>query len=217
MARKKDASERLIEAALSLAASTGWRSLSMAEVADQAGVSLADTYALYPSKMALLEGLIEQLDIMVLKEASPDPAEPVRDRLFEVLMRRFDLMVPHRQAVAAILRDLPGDPLCALVAVPRTAISVAWMLEAAGVPANGLIGAVRIKGLALIYCCTLKTWLQDDSPDMARTMATLDRGLRRAENLMRVVPLGGFEGRRARAGGGPGGGADTGEEAPQGA
>ena len=45
-------------------------------------------------------------------------------------------------------------------------------------------GALRVKGLALIYLSALRAWLRDESADKARTMAVLDTQLRRAEALM---------------------------------
>ena len=58
-----------------------------------------------------------------------------------------------------------------------------WMLEAAGIPANGPRGAVIALGLAGIYLYTLRIWVGDNSPDMGKTMAALDRALDRAEGL----------------------------------
>jgi len=53
---------------------------------------------------------------------------------------------------------------------------------------------LRSKGLLAIWLATLKVWLEDDSPDLAPTMAALDRNLRRAESavmgLDRLSPLG---------------------------
>ena len=51
--------------------------------------------------------------------------------------------------------------------------------------AGGLRGALRIKALGLVYLATLRVWLRDDSPDMAPTMAALDRHLRRLDGLAR--------------------------------
>ena len=45
---------------------------------------------------------------------------------------------------------------------------------------------VRIEGLTLIYANALRVWLTDDTPDMAKTMAALDQGLRRAERLVEL-------------------------------
>src|SRR5262249_42637473 len=74
------------------------------------------------------------------------------------------------------------------------------MLEAAGISTAGIRGALRVKGLIALYGMTLRTWLSDDTPDHARTMAALDRGLQRAERMARCVARG------QRRGMGPSGG-----------
>jgi hypothetical protein len=62
-----------------------------------------------------------------------------------------------------------------------------WMLEAAGVDTSGPAGALRVTGLAAIYASVFRTWLEDDDPGQARTMAALDRRLRRGERTLRTV------------------------------
>ncbi|MBL4690849.1 MAG: TetR family transcriptional regulator, partial [Rhodospirillales bacterium] len=109
-----------------------------------------------------------------------------RDRLFDVLMRRLDIMEPHRDAVRVLVREAAFDPLAALCRGPQFLCSMAWMLEAAGLNSGGINGAIRTKGLAVIYGCALSAWLGDDSPDSSKTMAVLDRGLARAERLSRI-------------------------------
>jgi AcrR family transcriptional regulator len=188
--------EKLIDAALALTAERGWRDLTLPQVAVTAGVSLADAYAAFPTKTALMNGLLARTDRQMLAGEAPDPAENVRDRLFDVIMRRFDALEPHKDAVAAIVDDLPADPLTALAVLPAFGNSMAWTLEMAGVSASGLSGALRIKGLAIIYLTTLRTWLEDDSADAARTMAALDRALRRTETLIHACP--GLPWRRSR-------------------
>jgi AcrR family transcriptional regulator len=180
--------EQLIDAALRLTVERGWRDLTLPEIAAEAGVSLADAYTAFPTKMAILTGFMARIDRQMLAEGAPDTAETVRDRLFDVVMRRFDALAPHKDAVAAIVDDLPADPLSTLAVLPTFGNSMAWTLEAAGVSGSGLSGALRIQGLAIIYLTTLRTWLQDDTADAARTMATLDRALRRTEMLIRACP-----------------------------
>ena len=66
---------------------------------------------------------------------------------------------------------------------------MACMLEAAGLSTTGVRGALRVKGLGAVYLVVLRTWLGDDDPDLARTMAMLDRMTRRAESLAALVGL----------------------------
>jgi hypothetical protein len=62
-----------------------------------------------------------------------------------------------------------------------------WMLEAAGIATDGATGGLRVTGLATVYASVFRTWLQDDDPGQARTMAALDRRLRRGERTLRNV------------------------------
>ena len=60
-----------------------------------------------------------------------------------------------------------------------------WMLAAAGISGEGGTGFVRVQGLLSVYSRVFSIWLEDDDPGMARTMAALDRRLRRGESVMR--------------------------------
>ncbi len=62
---------------------------------------------------------------------------------------------------------------------------MAAMLEAARLSAGGLRGLVRAKALGLAYLATMRVFLGDDSPDLAATMAALDRNLRRLDRVAR--------------------------------
>ncbi len=47
-----------------------------------------------------------------------DPSQSVRDRLFDLIMRRFEAMEPHRAAVIALEQGQDRDPI--LLRRPRT-------------------------------------------------------------------------------------------------
>ena len=55
------------------------------------------------------------------------------------------------------------------------------MLTAADIGAGGPRGMLRAQGLALLFAQVLRTWVEDDDPGLARTMAALDRALARGQ------------------------------------
>jgi AcrR family transcriptional regulator len=181
-----DQRRRIVDAALALAATEGWRDLGLARVAEAAGVSLAQLHAAFPCRGCILEAFIRRIDEQVLAAGPADAGDGARDRLFELLMRRFDALAPNKAAVAAILRDI-AEPAVGVVGLPALARSMAWTFEAAGIPVAGLAGLLRIQGLALIYANAVRVWLRDDTADLAKTMAALDKGLRRAEWLVDLL------------------------------
>ena len=175
-------SDRIIDAALACIARQGWRRLALADIAAEAGLPILGVYRLYSSKPAILCAFFRRIDEAVL--AAPldsEPDERPRDRVFDLLMRRFDALTPHRAALEVLGRELPTDPLAALAAGAGLLRSMRWMLEAAGISGEGLGGVLAVKLTAAAYLATLRVWLRDASPDLAPTMAALDRRLRGIE------------------------------------
>jgi len=174
------------DTALELAASLGWRDLSLAQVAEKSGLGLGDLLQIYPSKSSIIRGFMGRIDAAMLQSLSPDDAgEIARDRLFDLIMSRFDALLPYRQGLIAIAKAEARDPLGGLCHLIRFRRSLVLMLEAAGLSASGLMGQLRLKGIALVYANAIRVWINDDSTDMATTMAALDQGLARAEKLAR--------------------------------
>jgi AcrR family transcriptional regulator len=184
MVKKAEIPDHVIDTAMRLAAERGWRDLALAEIADAAKLPLSKVYPVFPSKAAMLSAFARRIDAAVLAAEEPGAREGgAQDRLFDALMRRFDALKPYREALANIVFDQAGDPLAALCGLCRLERSMACMLEAALLSADGLRGALRIKALGCAYLATLRVFLRDDSPDMAATMAALDRNLRRLDRL----------------------------------
>ena len=185
---KPDPHDAAIDAALRLAGERGWRGLTLADIAEAGGLSLAELHDHFGSKTAILRAFMTRVDQAVLAEdAGFDADEPARDRLFDVTMRRFDALKPHRKGLAAILQDQTGDPLAALCLLPGLRKSMTAMLGAAGISSAGCRGALRVKGLGLIYLASLRVFFRDESDDLANTMAALDKQLGRADKALGCV------------------------------
>lgn len=177
-----DLPRHIIDTTFALVRERGWRDLSLAEIAEAAEVPLSRLHPIFPSKQAILEGFTDRVDAAMLGEGIEPSDTPARDRLFDVLMRRFDNLQPEREALAIILQDQLRDPLAACCGLARLRQSMAITLEAAGFSTSGLRGVLRRKGLSAIYLATLRVWLRDDSEDMAKTMAYLDKQLARVDS-----------------------------------
>lgn len=196
MAKAKDKSAHIIDAALTVAAEKGWRGLSLADIAAAADIGLAELYKHYRSKDAILAAFFERVDRQVVEGVEPELLEEaVRDRLFDLIMRRLDAMEPHREAMKAILRDCSRDPLEMVAGGFGLLRAMSLILDLAGIGSMGISRLVRAKGLAAIYLSTLRVWLHDETEDKAHTMAALDRSLQRADRLMAALCR--LRGRRA--------------------
>jgi AcrR family transcriptional regulator len=175
--------ERIIEALMELLAEQPIERIGLADIASRADVSLAELRGEFASPLAIFAAHVKALDRQVLGGIDPDMAEESpRERLFDVLMRRLDLLSPHREAVRSLLRSARRNPPLALALNAMAVRSQQWMLTAAGIAASGPKGMVRAQGLALLFANVLRTWVDDDD-DQTRTLAALDRELARGQRF----------------------------------
>ena len=176
--------EKIIAAFLALLAEKPIEQIGLADIAKNAGVSLPQMRGEFASTLAIFAAHIKAIDRAVLAEDFSDMAEePRRERLFDVLMRRLEVMAPHRQAVRSLLRSAGRNPPLALALNGLAVRSQQWMLAAAEIDASGPPGMVRAQGLAMLFGSVLRTWTRDDDPGLARTMAALDRALARGQRF----------------------------------
>ena len=152
-------------------------------------VGLADLYRLFPDKVALVSAFMARIDGQVLAgtASSVDPEETARDRLFDVMMRRYDALRAHRAALRALRRASKRDPLLALALARPAKRSLAAMLEAASLSSDGLAGAVRQNGLMAIHRAVLTVFDSDETTDLSTTMAALDTRLKTAERWSQLL------------------------------
>ncbi|MGO8799613.1 MAG: TetR/AcrR family transcriptional regulator [Roseiarcus sp.] len=183
-----DSRSRIVDALLELAAEQTFEDISISEICAKAGVSLADFRDAFPSKGAVLAGFSKRIDRIVLQQQTDELAtEEPKERLFDVLMRRLEAMTPYREGLRSVGQWLRREPLAAL-AVNQVAVnSMRFMLEAAGIDSEGATGAVKLQGLVLAWARIVDVWLDDDEPELSRTMAALDRELTRGERLVAGV------------------------------
>ncbi len=176
----------IIDAMMGLLAGRGYASVGLADIAEKAGISLAELREVYDGKLAILADFARRIDRAVL-DGGPAEGEMARDRIFDILMRRFDALAPHKAAMGHIIHALRGDPCLARAAHRIAARSLNWMFVGAGVDRSGVSGVIALEGLILLHIDVLRVWLDEDDPGLAKTMAALDHGLDRGERAMRLV------------------------------
>ncbi len=175
--------DRAVDAMLALAADMPFEMVGLKDIAQEAGLTLAGLCELFEDKMGLLAAYGRRLDQRVLQGA-PKAAndQNPRDVLFDLLMDRFEEINQDRAALLSILDSFRFDPKEAVFSLPHLGRSMSWMLEAAGVQTTGYKGAARVLGLSGVYLYALRTWRGDESEDLSKTMAALDRALERTDS-----------------------------------
>lgn len=181
---------RVLSAALDVAASYPWEFVAMSQIADSAGVTVGDVTSHFPSKTDIVAAIINELDVEVEEAFSViDEDAPMRDRLFDVLMERIELANQNRAAHISFFKSFgwTKDATCADITLLKS--SMTRMAKCAGMETEGLFAGIHLTGLSLAYLWVLLTWVNDASPDLGKTMAELDKTLGRAEGLKNYLNI----------------------------
>lgn len=173
----------LIASHFTLAGERGWARVRVADAARAAGLPLDRARLRFPGCGPTCGTVLLRFGRLADSAALAglDEAGTPRDRLFDIVMRRIDVLQAHRAGVLALLRALPCAPATAALLAAASLRSMAWLLDGAGIGATGPRGALRAKGLLAVWLWTVRAWQRDTSEDLSATMAALDQALDRAE------------------------------------
>jgi hypothetical protein len=182
---KLRAENTLADATLRLLPGKKWQDLTLASVIRAAKLSWTDAFALAPSKSALVTLVLRRIAEETARRYTPDRASRgARERVFDAAMAWFDVQQSHKDAMHTLYNGLRRDPLALLSArrdIFETADRILALAEADCGPAE----AVRRAAVSGVLARATLVWLADDD-EMGKTMAQLDRDLRRVERLFRA-------------------------------
>ncbi len=178
--------QTLIAAVFNQAALRGWADVNIAEAARDAGLPLGQVRARFPGRGAVLLRFGVMADQAALAAGSSEPSP--RERLFDMVMSRFDALQQHRAGILQLLRAMRTDPATSMLLYGATLRSMKWLLDGASIPSTGIVGGLRVHGLLALWLYAVRAWESDDSPDLSATMAAVDRGLDRAIQAENMLP-----------------------------
>ena len=176
--------------ALRLIATEGWPACAPARLARAAKLSPTLLAKTIDSQHDLLPLLVDYVSHETARQVGRlEPNAPLHDRLFEVMMARLDVLQTHRPAILAIAIAARRDPGMGVTLIRAQGRAMGEMLQLAGLD-DQVTGPRRLfaaGGLTALYLAVLFQWQRDESADMAKTMAFLDRQLRRIGRLAQTM------------------------------
>ena len=169
-----------INAALKLAETGKWGDLTLAQIAEEAGLALKDFHGIADKDD--LSSRVEKVFDAGMSSEPVDADETARTRLFDVIMLRFETMEDVRDGAMSYLRwrDRSIDGLA--LRLKARAQSAKWALACAGLDGSSSIPrGVQIAALGWAIAQAERAWRQETSADLSRTMAALDAELIKIE------------------------------------
>lgn len=169
-----------VKAALKLAETDKWGDLTLAQIAEEAGLALKDFHGVADKDD--LSATVEKIFDAGMSEEPVDEEETARTRLFDVIMLRFEAMEDVRDGAMSYLRwrDRSLDGLA--LRLKARAQTAKWALACAGLDgASSIPRGVQVAALGWAIAQAERAWRQETSADLSRTMAALDAELIKIE------------------------------------
>ena len=170
---------KVIQSALALAEMHNWADVTFHQIVRHCDCNEADIRAIFDDNDAIISAYGREVDLRV-EEAFANlsqSGESEKDRLFDVLMERFDILNENREAVISIVNAVTLDPRQSILSPPSVFKSMTRMVGIANIKSEGVRETLKITALTALYIKILRDWVNDDSTDMAPTMASLDKAL----------------------------------------
>ncbi len=187
MLNEDSARNRTIKAALKLAEENSWSEISLGAIAEESSVPLSDIFQEFQSRKDILKAfsiLVNATVLQTLEQETSEADETPKDRLFDTLMTRFEVMEPYKKALSRIYADMKKGKNLDSVSVSHLLTTSHWLLEAAGVKTSGKRGALKVAGLSALQVRMLPVWFEDRDPGLAKTMSELDKKLKEGEEWL---------------------------------
>jgi len=210
--------DKLAEAAWAQLADMSPRALHIDEIAAAASIAPSAARAVSGSITALILHQLARLDRQAILESLADIEDagevPVRDKIMEALMHRFEVYAPYRAQMIQLEAAARRDPVLGLRLVESLLQATRMLLRMAGDDLAGFRGEARVRGVAGLAMVVARVWRTDDTPDLSMTLKEIDKRLATAEEWGRTFRV--LDGRPASDGedGSAGGFYDPGDQGP---
>ena len=185
---KKDLiKRRLAEATLSLLKINSWQKISMQDIYKKAKINPPNAYAIVKNKKDILLLINNFFDNEVYKSTYKIEGTVIHDKIFEILMVRFEIFNIHRKAVIKLFNYITKKPDLIVFFIPLILNSLNTVLELSKVSPNGLLGKIKVEALLIIYLSVFLVWKKDESSNLEKTMVAIDNYLNKAETFMNLI------------------------------
>ena len=178
--------KQIIEIFLELLVEKGWASTTVEDVAHRLSLPMNEIIALLPSKergFSLLASYAEdevfnQLRLEEIAQYSE------KERAMEVLLTKLEAMSPFKVFLKYLRANFLSLTEVSLPFAMAELSSLERILGYYGFNQSSLLSELKRKGLFGVYLLAMDTWLKDETPDLAPTLAKLDSLLSKGETFL---------------------------------
>ena len=179
----KNKKEKLIALGFELIEKKGWKNFSLESLSEVDKNDVETVESFFRNKLQFLESFSEMIDDKVLAEVDQEEFKKnsIKDNLFELIMLRFENLNDYKTGLKILLSELKKSPIELKKIMKKILDSMDLFLEVANIKNNYIMDFIKVNVIFIIYSYVFNVWLDDESPEMSKTMAELDKWLSQAE------------------------------------
>jgi len=184
--------EAFIEAMLVHVPFDGWTETAIQVTADQLGLSASQITQLFPRGIAgLVEIGSDEVDrhmeeLFINRFADNLDNMPVSKKIREMLLIRFEILQPNKESLRKMIAFM-AQPAQAKLGSKLLYKTLDRIWRIAGDRSTNYDFYTKRATLGAVYGSTILAFLDDDTPDMQKTRAFLDRRLQDVARIPKAV------------------------------
>ena len=175
------------KAALKLLKSKSWSQISIQSICKEAKINQYQVYNFAKQKKDILVLINNYFDQKMINSISNIGKSSNHDKIFEILMQRFEILNQHRNSVMKIFKYIIKKPDMIIFLLPEIIKSLNIVLESSEISTEGCLNNLKIEGLLIIYIYVFSIWMKDKTVGLDKTMAALDKSLNNAEIFVNLL------------------------------
>ncbi len=185
----------LVKKGFQLIQEIGWEKFSLEKMSKLLKIPNDELKNIFRCKNSILSKFSIMIDNYVEAKISINDFKDssTKDILFELIMLRFDEMEDYKDALKDILQNTKKNPLLLSIISNNLLHTMDFYLELSNAYKSSPFDFYKKNFLLLIYSLSFKTWLEDNTEDLSKTMAELDKLLSMAQsfqnNIKNFLPI----------------------------
>lgn len=189
MSKKSHKQDDKISAALlQLAAQKPFEKITLEQIAKTAKITLPEFRKRFQNVRDVVPLVVRQITKAAFAAVEkPDVSAPLHDRLFEMLMARFDQLQKSRRGILSIMEAARHDPRMMMILLAEQNKAMNKVLHYCRLDLDQVCEPFIQTALHTIYLSTVRVWKSDETLDISKTMSALDRALRLSQKLARLL------------------------------
>lgn len=164
-------------------AKDGWIKFSLLQFSKTQKISIKDLKIFFRNKDHILERFSKMIDFKVESNIDIEEMKSTskKDNLFELIMLRLEVMQTYKVALRNILSSAKEQPIILKKLSKNIINSLDFYLELSLYYDDTPVDFLKKNAIFIVYSLTFRVWLNDESDDLSKTMAELDKFLSMAD------------------------------------